>query len=68
MIGEEQEKLDLYHRHFQDEDPAGVNMQPVLKSCLKRLFDHGPFTNVLSCSISEKPFHDMTEFEPIFIC
>ncbi|CAF1753951.1 unnamed protein product [Brassica napus] len=30
MIGEEQEKLDLFHRHCQDEDPAGVNMQPML--------------------------------------
>ncbi|KAJ4866352.1 BTB/POZ domain protein [Raphanus sativus] len=51
-----------------DEDPAGVNMQPVLKSCLKRLFDHCSYTNVLSCSISEKLFLDMTEFEPIFVC
>ncbi|KAL0875975.1 hypothetical protein Bca101_025680 [Brassica carinata] len=51
-----------------DEHPAGVNMQPVLKSGLKRLFDHQPFTNALSCSISEKPFLDVTEFEPIFVC
>ncbi|KAL0735247.1 hypothetical protein Bca4012_011457 [Brassica carinata] len=51
-----------------DEHPAGVNMQPVLKSGLKRLFDHQPFTNALSCSISEKPFLDVTEFELIFVC
>ncbi|WZZ07508.1 hypothetical protein YC2023_093429 [Brassica napus] len=47
MIGEEEEKLDPGHRHFQDDYPAGFNMQPVLKTGLKRLFDHRPFTNVV---------------------
>ncbi|WZZ86855.1 hypothetical protein YC2023_115434 [Brassica napus] len=50
MIGEEQEKLDPGHRHFQDDYPASAQTWPQ------------------ACSISEKPFLDAMELEPIFVC